>query len=55
MFKVNLVTRDGASIEFEADPNDTLLDAAAKAPHLRKRRWTRERRSHKALQLEKTV
>jgi ferredoxin-NADP reductase/ferredoxin len=31
MFKVNLVTRDGASIEFEADSNDTLLDAAAKA------------------------
>lgn len=31
MFKVNLVTRDGASIEFEADANDTLLDAAAKA------------------------
>lgn len=31
MFKVNLVTRDGASIEFEADSTDTLLDAAAKA------------------------
>ncbi|MBY6240457.1 2Fe-2S iron-sulfur cluster-binding protein [Methylosinus sp. Sm6] len=31
MFKVNLVTRDGASLVFDADPSDTLLDAAAKA------------------------
>ena len=31
MFKVNLVTRDGASIEFEAEFYDTLLDAAAKS------------------------
>jgi ferredoxin-NADP reductase/ferredoxin len=31
MFKVSLVTRDGASIAFDADSSDTLLDAAAKA------------------------
>lgn len=31
MFKVNLVTRDGASIAFDADSADTLLDAAAKS------------------------
>ncbi|ATQ69033.1 MULTISPECIES: 2Fe-2S iron-sulfur cluster-binding protein [Methylosinus] len=31
MFKVNLVTRDGASLTFDADSSDTLLDAAAKA------------------------
>ncbi|KAB2853059.1 MAG: 2Fe-2S iron-sulfur cluster binding domain-containing protein, partial [Sphingopyxis terrae] len=31
MFKVKFVTRDGASIAFEADSSDTLLDAAAKA------------------------
>lgn len=30
MFKVNLLTRDGALIAFEADSSDTLLDAAAK-------------------------
>lgn len=31
MFKVNLLTRDGASIAFDADPSDSLLDAAMKA------------------------
>lgn len=31
MFNVNLVTRDGATVLFNADPSDTLLDAAAKA------------------------
>lgn len=31
MFKVNLLTRDGASIAFDADSAGTLLDAAAKA------------------------
>jgi ferredoxin-NADP reductase/ferredoxin len=31
MFKVSLLTRDGASIQFDADSSDTLLDAAAKA------------------------
>lgn len=31
MFKVNLLTRDGASIAFEAEPSETLLDAAERA------------------------
>ena len=31
MLKVNLLTRDGASIAFDAEPSDTLLDAATKA------------------------
>ncbi len=31
MYKVNLLTRDGASIAFDADPSDTLLEAAEKA------------------------
>lgn len=31
MFKVNLVTRDGASIVFDTASSDTLLDAAARA------------------------
>ncbi len=30
MFKINLLTRDGASIAFDADAADVLLDAAAK-------------------------
>jgi ferredoxin-NADP reductase/ferredoxin len=30
MFKINLVTRDGASIAFDAEPAETLLDAAAR-------------------------
>ena len=29
MFKINLVTRDGSSIAFDAEPAETLLDAAA--------------------------
>lgn len=31
MFKINLVTRDGASIAFDADSSETLLDAAEKS------------------------
>lgn len=31
MFKVNLLTRDGASIAFNAEPSETLLDAAERA------------------------
>lgn len=30
MFNINLVTRDGASIAFDAEPTETLLDAAAR-------------------------
>lgn len=30
MHKITLVTRDGASIAFDADPSETLLDAAAR-------------------------
>jgi ferredoxin-NADP reductase/ferredoxin len=31
MYKINLLTRDGASIAFDADASEVLLDAAAKA------------------------
>ena len=31
MYKVNLLTRDGATIAFDAEPSDTLLDAAERA------------------------
>lgn len=31
MYKVSLLTRDGATIAFEAEPSDTLLDAAEQA------------------------
>ncbi|WP_424362180.1 2Fe-2S iron-sulfur cluster-binding protein [Methylocystis parvus] len=31
MFKVNLLTRDGATIAFDAEPSETLLDAAERA------------------------
>ena len=31
MYKISLLTRDGASISFDAEPTDTLLDAAEKA------------------------
>ncbi|MFZ3180256.1 MAG: 2Fe-2S iron-sulfur cluster-binding protein, partial [Methylocystis silviterrae] len=31
MYKVSLLTRDGATIAFDADPSDTLLDAAERA------------------------
>jgi ferredoxin len=31
MFKINLRTRDGASIVFDADTSETLLDAAARS------------------------
>ncbi|ARN81299.1 2Fe-2S iron-sulfur cluster-binding protein [Methylocystis bryophila] len=31
MYKINLLTRDGASIAFDAESSETLLDAAAKA------------------------
>ncbi|QGM99201.1 2Fe-2S iron-sulfur cluster-binding protein [Methylocystis parvus] len=31
MFKVNLLTRDGATVAFNAEPSETLLDAAERA------------------------
>ena len=31
MYKVSLRTRDGATIAFDAEPSDTLLDAAERA------------------------
>ena len=31
MFKVELLTRDGASIAFDAEPSETLLEAAARS------------------------